>query len=202
LEPDRVTVLVTSGGDTVGPFEAVVSSLMALETVLPKRLQLLVICGHDARMVHRLRHRAQQCTMPIRIEGFIETMPQAMAASDVVVAKAGGLTISEAMVRGLPLILYHAIPGQERFNAQYLARRGAAVVARRPQEVAQIVRYFVEHPEDFSAMRKAESRIGRPEAAEAIVAKVIKPLLDSSMGSGTGRPVSGTFFMSPSENGA
>jgi processive 1,2-diacylglycerol beta-glucosyltransferase len=177
LHPQRHVVLITSGGRPVGPFEQVVRGLIDLELVVPNQLQLMVVCGEDARMARRLTRLAERSAMPVRVFGFIETMPQAMAVSDLVVAKAGGLTVSEALARGRPLVLYHAIPGQERWNAQYLAEHGAAVTAFHPSEVAAAVRRFLEHPETFEAVRRAAASLSRADAAEAIVSQVVIPLL-------------------------
>ncbi len=179
LIPERLTVLVTSGGTTVGHFESVVWALMALEGALPGRLQLLVVCGEDERTRHRLFLRAQTSAMPTQVFGFVDYMPELMAASDLVVAKAGGLTVSEALGRGLPLILYHVIPGQEQMNAQYVERHGAGLMAKHPRQIADVVRQCVEQPERLYAMRQAARSIGRPNAAEEIAAEVIKPLLQS-----------------------
>ena len=177
LHPDRLTILVTSGGTTVGNFETVVESLRALEAVVPARLQLMVVCGEDAGSRTRLAERARGGSMPTRVFGFVDFMADLMAASDLIVAKAGGLTVSEALARGAPLVLYHVIPGQERLNAAYVARHGAAVIAPRPCEVARAVRRLLEHPEQLAAMREAVRAISHPEAADAIVSHVVEPLL-------------------------
>ncbi len=182
LEPQRQTILVTSGGNTVGPFEAVVEALVGIEERLAHRVQLLVICGENSRAVHRLQARTQHAAMPVRVLGFIDRMPEAMALSDLIVAKAGGLTVTEAMGRGVPLVIYHAIPGQERFNAQYVAAQGAAVIANSPEEVAQAVCRFFEEPGQAAAMRKAAASLSHPYAAEAIVSQVVMPLLTGAKG--------------------
>ena len=180
LAPHRQTVLVTSGGTTVGPFERVVEALIRLEEVLPNRIQLLVVCGDDVAAVERLRTHARQSAMPVQVFGFIETMPQAMAASVLIVAKAGGLTMTEALGRGVPLVLYHVIPGQERVNAEYASAHGAALVARSPDEAAAVVRRLIEEPDRLAAMREAAKRLSHPEAADAIVTEVITPLLQAT----------------------
>jgi processive 1,2-diacylglycerol beta-glucosyltransferase len=116
--------------------------------------------------------------MPMRVCGFIDTMPQAMAASELIVAKAGGLTITEALALGRPLILYHVIPGQEQLNAEYAARQGAALIAHRPGAVAIAVRRLFEEAPRLEAMRAAAQSLSRPHAARDIVSHVIQPLLD------------------------
>jgi len=177
LAPRRRTVLVTSGGTTVGQFERVVETLVALEAVLPQRLQLLIVCGEDERARRRLSKRAASSPVPMRVFGFVDHMAELMAASDVIVAKAGGLTVSEALGRGVPLILYHVIPGQERLNAEHVARHGAGLIARRPRDVAQIVRRLMERPEQLARMEEAAWALSRPDAASAIVSQIVGPLL-------------------------
>ena len=178
LVSGRRTALVTSGGSTVGPFEQVVAELANLESAVPGQLQLLVICGHDQCAVERLRARARGWTMPVRALGFIDTMPQAMAVSDLVVAKAGGLTVAEALGRGLPLVIFHTIPGQERMNAEHAAAHGAAIVAGSPGEAASAVRRFVEEPTFSEAMRRSARALSRPHAAQTIVSDIVQPLLE------------------------
>lgn len=177
LQPRRMTLLVTSGGTTVGRFEQVVELLLTLEAATPGRLQLLIVCGQDEAARVRLIQRAQASAMPMHVFGFIDYMAQLMGVSDLVVAKAGGLTISEALGRGLPLVLYHVIPGQERMNARFVCAQGAGLMAQRPQDVADLVRQLLGDPKRLAAMRAAAERISAPDAAIQIVSRVIRPLL-------------------------
>jgi processive 1,2-diacylglycerol beta-glucosyltransferase len=179
LAPERLTVLVTSGGNIVGPFEPAVEALMALERDVPKRLQLLVVCGDAAPAARRLAARARAAAMPVQVFGFVDIMPEFMAVSDLVVTKAGGVTVAEALGRGLPLVFYHVIPGQEWSNALHVSRRGAAVLAPTPQETAQAVRQCLEQPTLLARMREAALELGAPDAAQAIIERVAKPLLAS-----------------------
>lgn len=174
LHPQRLTVLVTSGGTTVGSFERVVESLLALEESLPGRLQLLVVCGEDEATRHRLAKRAQESAMPMRVFGFVDNMAELMGASDLIVSKAGGLTVSEALARGRPLVLYHVIPGQEQLNARYVARHGAGCVAPHLADVALAVRRCVEDSTSLQAMAAAARALGHPNAASAIAADILQ----------------------------
>ncbi len=177
LLPGHRTILVTSGGRTVGPFQAVVKALMALEATRPQQLQLLVVCGHDRAAFTQLERWSRQSVMPVRVFGFIDAMPEAMGVSDLVVAKAGGMTVTEVLRCAVPLILYHAIPGQEQSNAQYVAHHGAAIIANTPQEVARVALRMVDDPTECAAMRQAARALSRPDAASAIVSQVVIPLL-------------------------
>jgi processive 1,2-diacylglycerol beta-glucosyltransferase len=179
LDPQRLTVLVTSGGTTVGQFEEAVRRLAALERTHPGRLQLLVICGEAEETRRRLAARSAESPMPMRVHGFVDTMADFMAASDLIVAKAGGLTISEALARGKPLVFYYVIPGQEEMNARYVAEHGAGLIARGPAGAAEAVAACLQHPERLEAMRRSARSLSRPRAAEEVMARVIKPLVES-----------------------
>ena len=174
-----MTVLVTSGGTTVGQFERVVRELLALEREFPGRVQLLVVCGMDTAAKDRLTAAAREAPMPMRVFGFVSFMADLMAASDLMVAKAGGLTVTEALARGLPMVLYHVIPGQERMNADYVARQGAALIAPRPAQVARAVRDCLQDPARLDRMRAAAHSLSHPHAAAEIVSNVIDPLLNA-----------------------
>ncbi len=176
LQPGRQTVLVTSGGTTVGQFARVVRALAELERVIPGRLQLVVVCGEDHAMQRRLGRFAQTCAMPMRVFDFVDFMAELMAVSDLAVAKAGGLTVSEALSCGLPLVLYHVIPGQERLNAAYVERHGAARIARGPGEVAARVRELIGQPTRLAAMRAAARTLSHPDAAARIISEIVEPL--------------------------
>ena len=181
LDPQRLTVLVTSGGTTVGHFEEVARRLVSLERVHPGRLQLLIICGEADEVRRRLSALAAQSPMPVRVHGFVETMADFMGASDLVVAKAGGLTISESLARGKPLILYHVIPGQEEMNARYVAEHHAGLIARDPAGPAEAIAACLAHPERLAAMRQAARSLSRPRAAVEIMEQVVAPLLESAV---------------------
>ncbi|HEY2933640.1 MAG TPA: glycosyltransferase, partial [Acidobacteriota bacterium] len=59
--------------------------------------------------------------------GFTKEMDEWMAASDLLIGKPGGLTTSEALARGLPMLIVNPIPGQEERNADHLLEWGCAV---------------------------------------------------------------------------
>ena len=177
LSVDRLTLLMTSGGTTVGHFEQVVHALMALERSSPNVLQLLVVCGEETRVRDRLALAAQSSPMPIHVFGFVDYMADLMAASDLIVAKAGGLTVSEALASGLPMIFYHVIPGQERMNADYVVRHGAGLLVSQPAEVARLVNRLVTNRQQFDAMHQSAKILGRPHAASDLASHVVEPLL-------------------------
>jgi len=177
LDPKRATLLLTSGGTTVGRFVEMAERLAALETDLPGSSQLIVVCGTDAAARERLAPVVASAAMPIRVLGFVETMPELMAASDCIVAKAGGLTLSEALACGRPMVIYHVIPGQEEANARYAVNQGAAILEPNPQRAADAVKNLLLDPKAFERLRARAEELGQGNAAQRIASEVVAPLV-------------------------
>jgi processive 1,2-diacylglycerol beta-glucosyltransferase len=92
-----------------------------------------------------------------------------MAAADVLVGKPEGLTTSEALARGLPMVIVNPIPGQEERNADHLLEAGAAIRCNNLPVLAWKVDRLLEEPERFAEIRAAAQRVARLQAARDVV---------------------------------
>jgi len=119
-EPLRV--LVTSGGFGVGPMEKVVASFAGLRDV-----ELVVVCGRADKLVDRVKRAASEANVKANVLGFEREMAARVADCHVVVGKAGGLTISEAMAAGRPMAIVAAVPGNEAINEEFVVGGGAGI---------------------------------------------------------------------------
>lgn len=168
LRPDLPTILLVSGGDGVGPVEEVAAAIDAQ----PLTAQLVIICGRNAALRRRLSQRPWH--LPVRVEGFVEDMPAWMAASDCIVTKAGPGTIAEAMVMGLPILLFSYILGQEEGNITYVVENGLGVYTPQPSAIAAtLADWLAGDQETLLRMRRQCQRLARPNAALDIARTVI-----------------------------
>jgi processive 1,2-diacylglycerol beta-glucosyltransferase len=92
-----------------------------------------------------------------------------MAAADLLVGKAGGLTSSEALARGLPLLIVNPTPGQEERNSDHLLEAGAALRCNNLPTIAWKVERLLAEPGRLDRLRAAALAAGRPRAALDIV---------------------------------
>ncbi|MGF1431011.1 MGDG synthase family glycosyltransferase, partial [Kitasatospora sp. LaBMicrA B282] len=122
---DRRMVLLTTGSLGLGDVPGAVRALRAVEGTVP-----VVLCGRNDRLRERLS--AQPGVVAL---GWRTDVPALMAAADVLVHNAGGLSLTEALVAGLPAVSYQVISGHGRANAATLARSG---LAPWPQDPAQL----------------------------------------------------------------
>jgi processive 1,2-diacylglycerol beta-glucosyltransferase len=102
-------------------------------------VELTVVCGAAEALVPRVVRVAREAGVSARVLGFERDMPARVAESHVVVGKAGGLTVSETMAAGRPMVLVGTVPGNELFNEALVVRGGAGYAAR-AVDVGSVVR--------------------------------------------------------------
>jgi processive 1,2-diacylglycerol beta-glucosyltransferase len=101
-------------------------------------------------------------------------MHELMAAADFMVTKCGGLTSSECLAMGLPMVIVNPIPGQEERNADFLLERGVALKANSPAHLVFKVHRLLGDWELLERMKKAALCVARPKAAYDIAEQVMR----------------------------
>jgi processive 1,2-diacylglycerol beta-glucosyltransferase len=137
---------------------------------------LAVVAGRNARLAKTLADLHDGSHMRLRTLGRIDNVDDLVAASDLVITKAGGLIVSEVLARGTPMMIIDPIPGQEEWNADYVVAAGAGIQLRMPESVPPAALYLLTQPERLLAMRAAACKIGRPRAALEIAEWVLADL--------------------------
>jgi processive 1,2-diacylglycerol beta-glucosyltransferase len=97
--------------------------------------------------------------------GFTSEMPDLLANADVLVGKAGGLTCSECLAMGCPMIVVGPTPDHEVQNVEWLLEHGAALISHHPALVDDKIEWLFSAVERWSALRRGAYALGRPEAA-------------------------------------
>ena len=95
-------------------------------------------------------------------------MHSLMHESDILVCKPGGLTTTEALVVGIPMILMDAVPGQEDYNTISLVESGAAIFSPDPEDIVHNIKLLLNNPKRFGRMKNAGMQISNPNAAKDI----------------------------------
>jgi 1,2-diacylglycerol 3-beta-galactosyltransferase len=160
LRQDRLTVLLTGGGDGMGnvyPF-----ARAAAQAELD--VQLVIVAGRNGALKRKLESTSWE--VPTRILGFVDNMADLMHAADLLITKAGPSTISEALSCGLPMLISGALRGQEEGNAEWVAGTGAAALTPTPEQLVVALRDLTRNgTESLLRMRQKAAEAAGPEAA-------------------------------------
>jgi len=138
---------------------------------LPVACQGVFVCGRDHGLADRLRRDADD---RIQIMGYVEPVEELMALADVLVTKAGAVTISEAIAMELPMILYRSLPGQEEANHSYLERAGGALIARNETDLARALLELLTDQVLIGKLRKHLRRLKLPDPAGAVARESLR----------------------------
>lgn len=174
--PERgqpLRVLVTSGGFGIGPVMSVLRSFTGEVDV-----EIDVVCGDRQSLVDRARDLVARRGLDAIVTGFARDMPDRVARAHVVVGKPGGLTMSEVLAAGRPLIAVGACPGQEEENEHALVSFGAGVASAASSVGTKIAALYDRG--ELDAMAEAARRNGAPRSAEAVLDAVLELVAQGS----------------------
>lgn len=172
LRDDMPTVLVLSGGFGMGPVGEILEELDKVDT----HFQTLVVCGRNEELRRDLA--GQDRKHPTHVLGFSKNMHELMCASSLIVTKPGGLTTSEALAVGRPLVILNPIPGQETANSDFLLERGAAIKLNRVEDLPFRLKELLTSKK-LLQMTAAAAALGKPNAAKDICSAVLARVEES-----------------------
>ncbi|HEX4998573.1 MAG TPA: glycosyltransferase [Terriglobia bacterium] len=173
LAPGRTTMLVSAGGFGVGRVEDLCSCLSEMR----HEAQVVALCGrNDAlkKQIDKFIARQGGGNVTFRTLGYTTEMDELMSAADILLGKPGGLTTSEALSKGLAMVIVNPIPGQEERNSDHLLEEGVAIRCNNLPALAYKVDRLLDDPARCERMRAEARRLARPHAAAAVVRKLIE----------------------------
>ncbi len=159
LYPDRPVITVMSGSMGYGSISKTVKKLDTLK----KCFQIIAICGsseeaYSVLCESKLFHRAL-------IFGYTDKVSIILDASDCLVTKPGGLSVSEALAKGVPMILTDPIPGHEERNEAFIMNTGAAVCASGGITAEEAVRQLLSDKKQLKRMSVYAASNGKADSS-------------------------------------
>jgi len=136
-------------------------------------MQILAITGTNQALAKKLETIAKSSRIPIRVMGFVDNVAQLMEISDLLLTKAGGVTVFEALAKRLPMIIYKPLPGHERNNARFLLKHNAAIQAKTKEQVIDTVIRCINDPTILDKVKKNMDGIAKPFAARDAASIII-----------------------------
>lgn len=167
FDPKRFTMLLTSGSFGLGPHQKILHELEEFKD----KIQCFVVCGQNKDLQKSLE--ADKFPFPVKVFGFVNFMPDLMEAADLMIAKPGGATTTEALAKGTPMIILDPIPGQESRNAEIMKSHNAAFAMKEAPEARTILKSIFEHPRLLPLKKEAIAKLAKPHAADDLVSFVL-----------------------------
>ena len=191
LDPGRKVLFVFGGSRGARRIVELVLEILE-RRLLPERVQVLLVTGaqyeSDAR--ERLSHLGISTSTggDVIVRGYLHEIENALAASDLVVGRAGGMTVSEILARGLPSILIpspNVTGNHQLYNARAASTGGGALLMREQDatavKLAQSIEQIILDDGILEKMAESARALGRPRATSDILEQLqsiarVKPL--------------------------
>jgi len=134
-------------------------------------IQVAAVCGNNAELKAQLDSLDSK---NLKVFGFTEDIHELYKIATCMVTKSGGITLSEALAVQLPLIIFKPVPGQEKENALYFEKKGAAFITNNANEIVNRTLDLISSPTILNAMRKNMKKMYNKSSSEIIVDDVVE----------------------------
>ncbi|AAO34932.1 UDP-glucuronosyltransferase [Clostridium tetani] len=173
---DKPTILVMGGSLGIGKITKVYENLLKIN----EDIQIIVIAGNNKKLYYELlsyRHSLDKDSTSYII-GFTDKVNKYMQASDLLLTKPGGLTITEALVSSIPLALFSPIPGQEEKNAEFLLTNNLAVDLGDGSNTKDIIENLLKDKSKLSNIKENQRKFSKPDVGKNIYNLILKLISD------------------------
>ena len=167
LPEDGKMVLLSSGSIGCGQLDRVAPEL---EARLPADCNLIVLCGHNKKMYKQLQENGGSRTTAV---DFTTRVAEYMAAADLCITKPGGVSTTEMLATGLPMVLMLTVPGCETRNLEFFRELGVAVGTDDWDEAIQLTVDLINDDARLAEMHEKLLAAGYPGGATVIADTVL-----------------------------
>lgn len=146
LKDDYFNLLLMSGSLGLNSISIVLKELLKNKN----KLRITVVCGKNTTLKDNLLNYCANNNFnnkKLHILGFTKDISYLMDYCDIIISKPGGLTVTESIVKNIPLIIPFAIPGQEQENIDFLVSKGYSILLDNINNINETINYLIDHKE-------------------------------------------------------
>lgn len=162
---DVPTFLIMGGGLGFGEIKSYFLSLLNH----PKNLQIIAVTGKNLKLKKELEECSLNSSKKVKVLSFTKRIAELMAISDFIITKPGGMTISESLIKRLPILIISPIPGQEEKNAHFLLNNGLAARLFESDDMDDILFQFENNPLRVKQMKEMTKIFAKPNSSKDIL---------------------------------
>ena len=132
--------------------------------------KLLQLLGKNEKMKAKFDEIVSKnnATKRVKVLEFTNKIPELMSISDLVVTKPGGMTTTESLASGLPMLIINPIPGQEEENAEFLESKGVGIWLKKNDDISRVINNLLSNPEKLAKMKQNTKLLGNINSTKDI----------------------------------
>lgn len=154
LKPNKTTILFFAGGK-FGLGKGNTDKILRTLAEQFSDIQVVAISGKNQKIKKEFNNIVLETDSEdsIKVLEYTNMVPQLMTISDLVITKPGGLTVTESLASGLPIIIINPIPGQEEENAEYLEKSQVGIWLKKEDNLQEILEELLKNKINLKNMK-------------------------------------------------
>ncbi len=173
IPENHTHLLMMCGSMGCGPLKELAQRLS--RKVSPD-VDISIVCGTN-RLLEKKLERKFSDDSNIHVLGYVQNMSLLMDSADLYLTKPGGISVTEASLKNLPMVLIDAVAGCEEFNRNYYVRHGGAKTGENNRELTKLTLELLTKQEQIDKMRNRLSELQK-ENASALIYYQMNELLE------------------------
>jgi processive 1,2-diacylglycerol beta-glucosyltransferase len=160
VNQSALQLLILLGGTGLGDPDRILPEVLKIQ----HPIEVVIITGRNPRLEVYLRNKFAGFTH-VRVLGWVDNIQEWMVASDLMISKPGGGTLTEGFACGLPMLAFDPLPGNEERTCRWIEKWRAGIWIRKPQDLAPAIESLLRDRPKLDALRDQARALARPHAA-------------------------------------
>lgn len=158
---DSFTTLLMGGGFGLGNIKESLDYIASYNS----DMQIIAITGKNKSLYNYLSNIENS---NIKVFGYVDNIHELMSVSDLIVTKPGGITVTEALSKELPIIISYSLPGQEQRNTEYILNNSIGMVANNPTSLLSCINTLKNDHEKYTQLKDNMAKLKRSDSLKNI----------------------------------
>lgn len=165
------TILVMGGSLGSRNMTNVIKQLYHID----KKIKIIAVCGRDKELKEKMSKLGEKhLNKEMMVHGFVNNIHNLMDSADLLISKPGGASVTEALLRRIPMIIPYMLGGQEKENRDYLIESGVAIWVSKIKEIPFIVNKLIDEPEILDKMEANMDQIASEFSIDNSISMLLK----------------------------
>ncbi len=169
LIPNKPIIIIMGGGTGLLPMKEILNQLCKISY----KINIIIVAGTNDKLVNELSYFNTDNSKCVKIFSYINFINELMFAADVMITKAGGVTIAEALSCGLPMVIFKPIPGHEWHNAEFLLQNNSAIILKDLKDLNNLIYKLLFSKKKIKFLKMNILKLAKPKAAFKIAEEIL-----------------------------
>ncbi|MBU1998846.1 MAG: hypothetical protein KKE64_05045 [Candidatus Omnitrophica bacterium] len=163
------TILIMGGSHGLGPIKNMLQSLDKANL----EFQMLIVAGANMKLYQSLSRDIRTFKKKCALFGYTDKVHELMSISSLIITKPGGITTSEALAKGLPMLIVKPLPGQEANNTAFLTLKNSAIEIEEIKKISLVIEELLKNPIKLKHLKDAALNLSKPNASMDIARLIL-----------------------------